>query len=208
MSAAAPAPVNEPDHLTEILDEMVELGAAIARSIAADIITGNPAPAEKATLAAAFERVVGAMRRTALLSRHLAAQRATAHGKAAAARKRLIRAVEDGISRQSPERAERLRAEFAERLDRPELAEDLDHDLATRPIGEVIGELCDDLGLDRDHLLADAPRRTPDQIRDLITRAKIRIRDAAARQADLPRFQHAPAVSPERVHHLAAVPNA
>ena len=89
-----------------------------------------------------------------------------------AARKRIIREVEDTIQRRTegPEaqaQAESLNAELAERLDAP----DLDDDLDQLPIADIIASICRDLGIA--HHLGTHPwkRRTPRDVRDLCARA-------------------------------------
>ena len=60
------------------------------------------------------------------------------------ARKRILREVEDAIQRteKSPNQ-DSLNAEFLDRLDAPDLIDDI----ATRPIPEIIADICRDLGL-------------------------------------------------------------
>ena len=60
-----------------------------------------------------------------------------------ATRARIIREVEDMIVRHADEDEGALQAEFRERLDSPELEDDL----GDRPVAEIITEICRDLGL-------------------------------------------------------------
>ncbi len=101
-------------------------------------------------LTASFDRMARAVRRSIALARTLAEPIALASDPAqhrAGVRKRIIREVEDAIQRASDnaERpdAESLRAELRDRLDAP----DLDDDITTRPVAEIITEIRRDLGL-------------------------------------------------------------
>ena len=139
----------------------------------------QPAPASEAliSLTLAFDRIARAVRRSILLASRLADPIQPARDPArhrAATRRRIIREVEDAIQRtaSSPndgrDAPETLQAELRDRLDAP----DLDDDIGTRPAAEIISEICRDLGL------AASPggahpwkRRTPDDIAHLCTTA-------------------------------------
>ncbi len=83
------------------------------------------------------------VRRTIMLREKLAKPRKTSANRTAA-RKRIIRDVEDAIEcKAEPDDQETLRAEFFERLDSP----DLEDDIADRPIAEIITDICRDHGL-------------------------------------------------------------
>ena len=78
-----------------------------------------------------------------------------------AAHEHITRAVEDAIQHEArePSEAALLRAELAERLDDP----GLEWDIASRPIEEVIAEICCDLGLsDIGDLRARAAQPSPE----------------------------------------------
>ncbi len=94
----------------------------------------------------AFERVARAVRRTIRMARWLDEPVRAFDARArVAARKQIIRAVEDRIDRVVDEdRAECAHAELLERLDAPEL----DDDIAGRPVGEIIADIVRDLGLE------------------------------------------------------------
>ena len=134
--------------------------------------TPSPPPADALIpLAAAFDRIARAVRRCILLARSLDAPAPSACDPArhrAAARRRIIREVEDAIHRTNEgDPADALHAELHERMDTP----DLDDDLSTRPIAEIVTELRRDLGLATlpgDHAWH---RRTPDDIAHLNARA-------------------------------------
>ncbi len=159
-------------HYQRVLAAMVDLGAAVAQKLATRI--DDATPAEAVALADAFERVARVVRRTILLSVHLdkAAEKATATR--ATARARIIREVSDAIDRQglSPAKAETLHVELVERLDAPDLAPGLDREIDTRQIPDIILDLKRDMGLANLPGTPPWPRRTPDDIADLLTRAQ------------------------------------
>ena len=136
------------------------------------------------SLAAAFDQVARAVRRCILLAQSLADPKRPARTSAqhrTAAHKQIIRAVEDTIQRPSydtdcdRDTAEALRAELHERLDAP----DLDDDIQTRPVADIIKEICNDLGLDRMPGTRPFARRTPADVARLCAQAAA---PSAARQ--------------------------
>ena len=168
----------------------------------------HPAPADLITIATAFDRIARAVRRCIALARILDAPAQPAKDPAhqrAAARRRILRAVEDAISRNlsaagcatdntdfdntgfdntgldddslndptpsSPASdtptAEALTAELHERLDGP----DLDSDITSRPIADIVAELCRDLGIAPPAGPHPWLRRTPADIAALCARA-------------------------------------
>ena len=152
-----------------VLSELMELGMVLARRVPADAAM----PAAEA--AAVFERVSRAVRRTVRMLRWLdepvAVRRAGVEAglDRVGARKRVLRAVEDRIDAAAhPDDAEALHAELLDRLDTAEL----DMDLAGRPVAEVIGEICRDLGLERSAELCPSLRRGLDDLAALQARAE------------------------------------
>ena len=159
-----------------LLHDLAEMGADIARTIHRQVTTQPtaeqpaPTPASTPDLAAAFERIARAIRRTIALARTLdhpaapvvarnAAPRSLAQMSDAelgaptrafvrheAAREHLAREVEHAIEHEAkhPSEAALLRAELAEVLDDP----GLDWEIVLRPIEDVIADICLDLGLD------------------------------------------------------------
>ena len=138
----------------------------------------QPVPASDAliSLAAAFDRIARAVRRSIMLARSLAEPVQPARDPAqarTAARRRIIREVEDAIQRTGAstsdgrDGAETLQAELRDRLDAP----DLDDDISTRPAAEIISEICRDLGLAMPSGLHPWKRRTPDDIARLCAAA-------------------------------------
>ena len=172
----------------QVLHELIEIGTDLARSIhrqATPEPAIEPAPAPAAAPqpdpTIAFDRIARTLRRTIALARKitdptpprpkdLAAERRAEHAseRRLAARKQIIRAVEDTIQRRTDgAEAEALHAEFYERLDDP----DLDDDLDQRPVAEIIKDICRDFGIE--HFPGTHPwkRRTPQDVRDLCARA-------------------------------------
>ncbi len=139
------------------LGELIDIGLKIARAIErqADAPGGEPPPlAELNTAAIAYARVARAVRQSILLRDKLA--EASHAGQKAAAdlgvrkagvKARLTDIVRGVIETEhgDGEQAERLYAEAAERL------EDERHgDVLTRPVGEIVADICQDLGLHPD----------------------------------------------------------
>ena len=169
-------------HYREVLHDLIGMGTALARRLHDQAIAPAPRPApapaapspapDLIALATAFDRIARAVRRSIALARTLAQPIAPAQDPAAhraAARKRILREVEDAIQRRHHEgdTAEDLNAELRDRLDGP----DLDDDLATRPTPDIIAEICRDLGLAALPGTDPWKRRTPADIRMLCTRA-------------------------------------
>ena len=173
----------------QVLHELIEIGTDIARIVHRQATAkpaehgpesdgqpaAKPAPAPDPTIA--FDRIARTLRRTIALARKLTdptplrpAERRAEHAseRRLAARKQIIREVEDTIQRRSNgAEAENLHAEFYERLDDP----DLDDDLDQRPVADIIKDICRDFGIE--HFPGTHPwkRRTPQDVRDLCARA-------------------------------------
>ncbi len=139
-----------------------------------------PIPDTLATTVAAFNCTVRAVRRGILLAHSLARPVPPAPDPArhrADARKRILREVEDTIQRPGSDGRsgpalhaslqESLRAELRDRLDAP----DLDDDITGRPVADIITEIRRDLGLDAFPGTHPFKRRTPEDIRQLCARA-------------------------------------
>ncbi len=174
---AAAQQAEDAQYYRQVLHELIDMGASLARGIhqqaAAACHPETPAngAASAEDPALAFDRIARCVRRTILLARSLAEpvpQPKPAPPSRTAARKRIIREVEDAIHREAKgPRAEALGAEFAERLDAP----DLDDDIAARPIAEIINEICRDLGLAAQPYNHSGKRRTPGDVANLNARA-------------------------------------
>ena len=180
-------------HYREVLHDLIGMGTTLARRLHDQAIAPAPRPAhapaapspapDLIALATAFDRIARAVRRSIALARTLAQPVAPAQDPAAnraAARKRILREVEDAIQRRHHEgdTAEDLNAELHDRLDGP----DLDDDIATRPTPDIIAEICRDLGLAALPGTDPWKRRTPADIRMLCTRAAATNRPGAAPQ--------------------------
>ncbi len=199
---AQPNPAQSAATQRQALDDLVTMGTNLARLLhdqaVAQAAAHAPAPKPSAQpptpntlipLTNAFAQIARAVRRCILLARLLdrPAQPAPdpAHHRTAA-RKRILREVEDEITRThnpGSDIAEDLQAELLDRLDAP----DLQADLATRPVADIIAEIRRDLGV------ASLPgsrhwrRRTPADLADLHARA------AAPTPAPSPGPAHGPA---------------
>jgi hypothetical protein len=130
----------------QVLGELAEIGLELARAVEA----GAKAPeADLDAAALAYARVSRAVRQTILLQSKLVealdGRAAALAGRKAAAAHILHDLIEDLGG--DEERAERLGAEAAERLEQ----EDFD-DLLKRPFGEAVAAICRDLGLSPDWL--------------------------------------------------------
>ncbi len=145
-----------------------------------------PAPASDAliSVAVAFDRIARAVRRSIALARSLAGPVPLARDPAqhrTAARKRILREVEDTIQRTAPGSGhaapdgsgsdeagdEALLAELHDRLD----ARDLNDDISSRPVADIITEICRDLGLATLPGAHPWKRRTPADLEQLCARA-------------------------------------
>jgi hypothetical protein len=155
----------------QVLHGLIDVGADLARLL--------PQQAEAAPIAQvgldiaiAFDRISRAVRRTIALARKVAepippaAERHDQHR--VAARRRIIREVEDTIQRTTGDAdADTLHAELVDRLDGP----DLDDDIDQRPIADIIADICRDLGLGAMPGTHPWKRRTPDDLAALCARA-------------------------------------
>ena len=188
----------------QVLNDLINMGTDLARLLHAQATaqaqaaqgdtapqpappptTNASVPCALATTAAAFDRISRGVRRCITLTRSLAKPIAPAQDPArhrTAARKRILRDVEDVIGRKSHndsyadcDNAEALTAELRERLDAP----DLDDDISSRPVADIIQEICRDLGLDAFPGTQPWKRRTPEDIAQLCARAAA---PSAARQ--------------------------
>jgi hypothetical protein len=144
-----------------------ELAPALAPALAPDL-----APAFASAFAIAFDRISRAVRRTIMLACKVAEPAAPAAATAtqhrAAARRRIIREVEDAIQRTAgPAEAETLHAELVDRLDAPDVDDDIEH----RPIADIIADICRDLGLAALPGTHPWKRRTAEDLTALCARA-------------------------------------
>jgi hypothetical protein len=159
----APA-ADGPSHHQDVLNDLIDLGNELARLVV-DQAKANTLQAADAAIA--FDRVARSVRRCIALARKLAEPPQTADR--TAVRKRIIRAVEDTIQRHAEaSEAETLHQELLERLDAPELEDEI----GDRPVDEIIADIVRDLGLAALPGTHPWKRRTPEDIALLCTRAK------------------------------------
>ena len=153
-----------PDTYAQALDELITMGMDMARAIHIDSMNASTPLPEQVT---AFERVSRTVRRTILLARRLNELPSLATRRTHA-RARLIREVEDAIEAEhgDTERADHLRAELTERIDTPDLDEELD----LLPLQTIIADIRNDLGLPTPSTVTHR-RRTPAEAQSLRRRA-------------------------------------
>ncbi len=148
-----------------------------------------PAPAPAASLqdlAAAFDSISRTVRRCIMLAQSLDTPKPSARTltpNRTAARKRILRAVEDTLGRQDYDDSyrdcdptEALHAELLDRMDAP----DLDRDIAIRPIDDIIKDILRDLGLAALPGTRPWKRRTPADIAELNARTAAPSRPAGS----------------------------
>ena len=154
-----------PDDQT-LLDALRHTGLRLVSAIDASL-DADRTPDELDHLAKTYERTGRGIRRTIAFCHHLA-KPARDPAKHAAARRQVIRAVEDAIER-SETRAdpESLRSELYERLETTEFDEDLDHLTPDQAVEHIL----QDFGLANTPFYPPFPRRTPAQIATLAARA-------------------------------------
>ncbi|WP_158744193.1 hypothetical protein [Acidisphaera sp. L21] len=139
------------------------IATSLAEAIAADQAASAAAEARRTVaprieiVAAAFNQVSRAIRRTVLLAERLDrgwARPVRMDDQQAMARRQIVRAVSHAIGRSADAGdAERLTGALRERLD----ALDTIEDIGRRPAEEIIREICRDLGLDPAPVLASTP---------------------------------------------------
>ena len=165
----SPHPAPEPDQQTEdaqfyrrILHRLIDVGANLA-----DEIPTHTADTPLKQTAMAYDRIARGVRHCIAQARKVV-QPLPMRQTRIAARQQIIRAVEDTIQRcTEDEKAEALHEELAERLDTPELEEDLDN----IPVAELIEQIVRDLGLASGPYANPWKRRTPADLADLRARA-------------------------------------
>ena len=191
MTFAPLSPTQATDATAEnqaVLNDVVKLGHRLTRLVVEQAEAGT-LPATEATKG--FERTSRDIRRCAWLVRKLAEPLKTTPR--VAARKRLIREVEDTIQRhaEDPDAAEMLHEELMDRLDTLDLEDEIDE----RPIQDIITDIIRDLGLA--HIPGTHPwkRRTPEDLAILYAQA-------AQKPPPIPR-----PIPPNALDHPAPTPN-
>ena len=160
-STAVPPEVTS--HHQDVLNDFVDIGHELARMVL-DQAKAGTLPAVKATME--YDRLGRCVRLCIWLVRKLAEPMKTVDR--IAARKQIIRTVEDSIQRHAdPADADTLHEELMDRLD----TLDLEDEIAGRPIEEIIADICRDLGLATIPGSNPWKRRTPADIAILRARA-------------------------------------
>lgn len=131
----------------EALGELVGIGLKIARAIERQVDAAGAGPQAMADLnaaAIAFARVARAVRQSVMLQSRLQQERTAAAARAGELKARVARIVRRAIEDEhgETEQVERLAAEAAERLEQERYG-----DVFTRPLGEIVADICRDLGL-------------------------------------------------------------
>jgi hypothetical protein len=160
--------------LLDLVEKGHELAAMLMREAKAQEESGAPAPAAGRSpmrqAVADFACITRAVRRTVMLYQKLIdPARASARAHRVIARKKIIRDVEDAIHHNAPEgEQETLHAELMERLDRP----DLEDEIADRPIADIVTDINRDLGITGLYDGHPWKRRIPHDIAVLSARAE------------------------------------
>jgi len=178
-----------------VLHELIDKGMDLARKVHEQANAPEPEAMPAADAVVAFDRISRAVRRTIALAQRLDQPARGAASHRASCRKRIIREVEDAIHRGERKHADKdlLNTELRERLDSPDLEDEIDH----RPVPEIIADICRDLGIAGPPGPKPWKRRTPADIADLCARARPKQPSAPGDPAD----------EPERLFRLVASPD-
>ena len=162
------APIPDDAYYQAILAGLVRDGAKLSADLVAEEGPAGPK-------AEPYERITRGMRRTVLLSRHIAENpirttgdsAETAKAKVAIARRQIARAIDDDIvsAADDPDHLDSLRDELRERMEDPAL----DLEILHGSVADIIAAIRRDFGLTNSRYSAPntRTRRTPDQVRDL-----------------------------------------
>ncbi len=191
-------------HCRRVLLNLVDIGNEIAEILGEEVRSHkyNPAPGPSPVpaAAAAYATVAQSVRRTIMLHDKLGQPRKS-HPNRTAARKRIIRDVEDAIEHNAPEdEQETLHAELLERLDRP----DLEDEIADRSVADVVTDITRDLGISGRDDSHRCKRRIPHDIAILNARAE-QLAGAGPSEKLLALLASAPPPPPRRITPLTAM---
>jgi hypothetical protein len=208
--------VGRTQHYLRVLAEMVDIGADLLRMVQQEALQveaarlaaaksnhdplTTPAMQSVADYAEAYNLISRSIRRTMLLDEKLAepkqAPASSASANRTAARKRIIRDVEDVIQRKAgdDDHEQALHAELLDRLDSP----DLDDEIANRTIPEIVNDICRDFGIAALPGAHPWKRRIPHDIAILCARAD-QLAGAAPSAALTALLAAAPKQPPRRV---------
>ena len=178
----------------QALHELINMGADLARQLHVQAIAQaaqrakakpirlvtdappapSPGPDALIKAVASFDRITSAVCQSIALAKSLDAPQQPAKPSTQhriAARKHILRAVGDAIQRPADnpdcDPPEALLPELHEHMDAP----DLDDDIRSRPVAEIIAEICRDLSLAALPGTRPWKRRTPADIAELVARA-------------------------------------
>ncbi len=160
-----------------VLHELIDMGLDMARLVhgrakaqaeVAEVTVEQPG-VEVADGSVAFDRLARAVRRTVALARRLEEPVRDGVKRRLTARRQVLRAVEDVIQREAVDQDEEdgLNGELYERLDAPELDDELD----CRPVAEIVADICRDLGIAELSGTGRWKRRFPAEVAALCARA-------------------------------------
>ncbi len=191
-------------HFVEVGDEFVAMLHQEARLVAkaqAELAEGTfdpqtaPIQAPQSDLLGAYQDITRSARRSIMLYQKLFAAKKTPSAQhRIAARKKIIRDVEDAIQANAePGKEEKLHAELLERLDRP----DFDIDIANQSIADIVTDICRDLGITGLYDSHPWKRRMPHDIAILNARAAKRAGEALSAEIEA-LIAHAPPQPPRR----------
>ena len=172
LSHLVPPPADDTAFYRDVLHELIGLGMDLARALSQQAVAqaeAGQAPAPAACVA--FDRVCRAVRRSVMLARRVAEPGVDRPERRVAERRQVLRDVEDAIQRSGDgDAADALRDELHDRLDSPELDDDLD----SRPVAEVVALICRDLGLAGLPGVRPWKRRSPAEVAVLHAQARHR----------------------------------
>ena len=169
----SPQQAEDNAYYREVLHKVIHIATDLAESIHQKAAQPPETTSTPEDPTIPFDRIARAIRRTIALAQSLNNPNQPQKTRKppqdrTAARKQIIRSTEDSIfSNAKGPRAESLREELSDRMEGPEF----EHDLETRPVEDIIRDICDDLGLNGIPGIQLWKRRTPEDIRILHARA-------------------------------------
>ncbi len=138
-------------HAAELLRDLMDRAHELAQMIhqkavatAMDAVIDGTYLQKSEDFTVTFERAARTVRRCIILLEKLAEPRPTAYDLALAAQKRTPARIHPGET-PAPQRSDTEQTERAERSEN--VNDEFGNEFATRPIGEIVGEICTDLGL-------------------------------------------------------------